>query len=137
MGRSYSDESYSAKQVVAMPATGALNGTAAAAADLSRMSFMQPVTVTDANVTFTAGGTNSTTGIIIGKSAAGTGAVSAIGTIMTGTSGTLDTKEGAVTATDFETGDDLVIQRTLGTSTTVENMIPYIQYRENFVVSDS
>ena len=137
MSRSYSDESYSAKQIVAMPSTGALNGTAAAVADLSRMSFMQPVNVSDINVTFVAGGTNATTGIIVGKSLAGTGAVSPIGTVMTGTSALLSTKEGAVTATDFVTGDDLVIQRTIGTSTTVEEVIPYIQYRENFVVDDS
>ena len=138
MARSYSDESYSTKQMLPLRETGALNGTDASATEVAacRITFMNPVEVTDWNVHYVAGGTNATRSISIGKSAAGTGAIAAFGTIAVGTAATGSVKDGSLTATTFDTGDDLVIT-TIGTSTTVENLSPFIQYTENFVVSDS
>ena len=41
-GRSYSDPSYGSKKELTLRETGALNGTAAAAAELMRHTFMTP-----------------------------------------------------------------------------------------------
>jgi hypothetical protein len=142
MGRSYSDNSYATKQTIAVPDTGALNGTNASANTIvSRMTFMQPSTVTDFNVFMVAGGTMAGAAIV-GRSLAGTGATVALGTFV-GTGAISTVHDGAVvggTTCNFSKGDDIVIERAggaLGTTTTVENLRFYIQYRENFVVSDS
>lgn len=132
MTRSYSDDAFGTKQHLRLQASGALNGTSATAAELERMTFMAPVTVTDWNVYFEAGGTNTARSVTIGKSAAGTGAVSVIGTIAIGTQATGSVKDGSVTETTFDAGDDLVFQSAAGTSTTVENVVPTILIKEAF-----
>lgn len=138
MSRSYSDPSYGSQKVLRLEPTGALNGTDASATEVStcRTTVMQPIKVLDWNVHMVAGGTNATRSIVLGKSAAGTGVISAIGTIATGTIATNAIKDGSVTETDLDAGDDLVIT-TIGTSTTVENMLPSISYRERYVQSDT
>lgn len=140
MGRSYSDNSYATKQTIAIPDTGALNGTAAGAAVVSRFTFMQPSELLDIQAFMVAGGTNANGSITIGRSLAGTGATVALGTIAVGTSATGVVIDGAVvggTTCYFNTGDDIVVERALGTTTTVENYRVFAQYRERFVVSDS
>jgi len=115
-----------------------LNGTDASATEVSacRMTVMTPITVKDWNAFAVAGGTNATRSIILSKSAAGTGASAAIGTIATGTNATGAVLDGSVTETDLSTGDDLIVE-TIGTSTTVENLSPVVSYVEAFVESDS
>lgn len=137
MARSYSDPSYGSKKELRLNPSGALNSTESAATEIGRHTFMQPVTVTDGNIWFNAGGTNTDISVVFGKSAAGTGSVSAMGTAAIGTSATGSVKDGSLTSTDFSSGDDLVVQRAAGTSTTSEDVVPSIQYTERFVESDS
>jgi hypothetical protein len=137
MARSYSDPSYGSKKELSLRESGVLNGTASAAAELMRHTFMAPVSLQDANLQFIAGGTNTTVSILVGKSAAGTGTVSNIGTIAIGTQAIDTVKDGAVTVTSFSTGDDLVISRAAGTSTTVENVVPVVSYIETYEVGDN
>lgn len=132
MTRSYSDDTFGVKQMLQLQASGALNGTQAADTELQRVTFMHPATVLDWNVFYEAGGTSSNSAVKIGKSVAGTGAVTDIGTITIGTQATDTVKDGSVTETEFDAGDDLVFERVAGTTTTVENVIPTILYREAF-----
>lgn len=136
-GRSYSDPSYGAKKELALRESGALNGTAAAAAELARHTFMTPASVEDWNIQFVAGGTNATVSVLLGKSAGGTGAVTNIGTIAIGTQAIDTVKDGSVTVTNFSTGDDLVFLRAAGTSTTVENVLPVVQWVERYEADDN
>lgn len=137
-GRSYSDPSYGVKQELGLNTSGALNGTAAAAATVIVHTFMQPARVIDWNGRVIVGGTDAgVIGLIIGKSAAGTGTVSAIGTMALSTHAIDTVVDASLTATSFSTGDDLVIQRSLGTSTSVLQVEPQVQYVETFEGSDN
>ena len=135
MSRTYSDPSYGSKKMYAFPATGSLAGTAAIAIK-SAVEFMEPATVTDFNVFFVAGGTTAAQSFVIGKSLAGTGAFSAIGTIVVGTQATNSTKDGAVTETSFTAGDLLQLYAG-GTAAIVANGIVTVQYKETFEVGDN
>ena len=138
MGRTYDDPSYRSKKQSPMPSTGALNGTVTSATSKSIITVMQPITLKDWNLSVTTGGVMIDTNVLIGKSLAGTGAVSAIGTItLTGTKTALDVVDGSLTATNFSTGDDIVVQRAAGTETGVAVVTPYFQYVENFEQADS
>ena len=138
MSRTYSDPSYGSKKALRLEPTAALNGTDATATEVAacRTTVMQPITITDWNVHFVAGGTNATRSITLGYQSAGTGTTVPIGTIATGTQAANSVKDGSVTETNLTTGDDIVVT-TIGTSTTVENMLPTIQYKERYVQSDS
>jgi len=135
MSRTYSDASYASKKSLELLNTAAMNGTAAAATD-QVYTFMQPVTVTDWNVRVTTAGSGTKRQVILGKSLAGTGAVTAIGTISVGTASADTVTDGAVTSTNFSTGDDLVVQLE-GTGATVAVVAPAVQYIEKFVLGDS
>ena len=138
MSRSYADPSYGSKKEESLNTTGALNGTAAAAATVVAHTFMQPVRVTDWNGRVIVGGTDAgVISLIIGKSVAGTGAFAAIGTMTLGTHAVDTVIDAAVTATAFSTGDDVIVQRSAGTSTSVLQVEPVIQYVETFEVNDS
>ena len=138
MGRTYDDPSYRSKKQSPMPSTGALNGTVTSSTSKSIITVMQPITLKDWNLSVTTGGVMIDTNVLIGKSLAGTGAVSAIGTItLTGTKTALDVVDGSLTATAFSTGDDIVVQRAAGTETGVAVVTPYFQYVENFEQADS
>jgi hypothetical protein len=135
MSRTYSDPSYGSEKLISFPATGSLAGTAAIAVKCAH-TFMEPCTVTDMNVFFVAGGTTAAQSFVVGKSLAGTGTFAPIGTIVVGTQATNTIKDGAVTATSFNAGDDLVLYAG-GTAAIVANGIVRCQYKETFVVSDN
>lgn len=135
MARFYSDPSYGVKQVHTFPATGSLVGTAAISLKGAHK-FMHPVTATDVEVYFVAGGTTTAQSFVVGKSLAGTGTFAGIGTIVVGTQATGTSKAGAVTETSFSTGDELQLYAG-GTAAIVANGVVSVQYRETFVVSDS
>ena len=138
MSRTYSDQSYGSKKNLVMFATGSTVGTAAGT-DLegSRTTVMQPITATDWNLKYTAGGTTAgTKSLILNSSLAGTGANVAIGTIALGTNATNTLRDGALTETDLVTGDDLIISFD-GTDAIVANVTATVQYREHFVTSDN
>lgn len=137
-GRSYSDPSYGVKQELVLNSTGGLNGTTTAASTVSVHTFMSPASVEDVNGRVIAGGTDAgVISLIIGKSAAGTGAVTAIGTMALSTHAVDTVIDGSVTATAFSAGDDLVIQRSNGTSTSVLDVEPVAQYVETFEADDN
>jgi hypothetical protein len=130
MGRRYSDPSFGTLQRIVFPATGSIVGTAAISTK-SAVKFMTAVKVTDFNVYFVAGGTTAAASFVIGKSAAGTGTFTGIGTIVVGTQATGTFKDGAVKATSFAAGDALLLQAG-GTSAIVANGQVCVQYREAF-----
>jgi hypothetical protein len=137
-GRSYSDPSYGSKKELVTESTGALNGTAAAAAAVTAHTFMQPVKVTDWNGRVTVGGTDAgVISLIIGKSSAGTGAFAAIGTMALSTHAVDTVIDASLTTTAFSAGDDLVVQRSLGTSTSALVITPVVQYTETFEAGDN
>jgi hypothetical protein len=138
MGRTYSDPSYGSKKFIELAATGALNGTVASTTAIAATVYtvMQPITVTDFNAFFVAGGTSTTQRIVLGYSLAGTGAITAIGTLASYTQAISTVADAAVTETNLSAGDDLVVGA-FGTSTTVENVKIVVQYRERYVQSDS
>ena len=140
MSRTYSDPTYGSKKQ--MPLAGeaiALNGTVTSTTDLARVTVMQPITVSDANVSILVAGTAVDTNLLIGKSLAGTGAFAALGTItLTGTQTADSVIDATVTATSFSTGDDIIVARAAGTETETAILVkPYVQYKETFVESDS
>lgn len=138
MARGYHDAAYGTKQVITLPDTGALNGTRAAVTQLdSKFTFMHPCSVTDCNIYMVAGGTQANVSVLVGKSAAGTGTVSYFGTVALGTQATGNVVDGAVTATAFSTGDDVVLSVSAGTATTVPNGRVFLQVRETYEEDDS
>lgn len=141
MTRTYSDPSYGSKKVIKLTTTGALNGTRSGATEVgaTRMTVMQPITITDMNAFFTAGGTTTTNVIVVNSSLAGTGAAVPIGTFSAYTQAINTVLDGSVvsgTAANVNSGDDIYVTA-YGTATTVEDIQISLQYRENFVVSDS
>ena len=137
MARGYSHDGYNVKQNISFEPSGALNGTRAAAVELQRMTWMHPVRLLDFNVYMVAGGTQSNVSLILGKSLGGTGAITGIGTQNLGTQATGTVIDSALTETNFVTGDDITLEVSLGTATTVPNGQVYFCYRENFVETDS
>lgn len=141
MTRTYSDPSYGSKKILALKTTGALNGTRASATEIgaTRCTVMQPITITDMNAFFTAGGTTTTNFIVVNSSLAGTGAAVPIGTFGAYTQAINTVLDGSVvsgTAANVNSGDDIYVTA-YGTATTVEDIQITLQYRENFVQSDS
>jgi hypothetical protein len=130
--RTYDSDAFGTKQTIPMDVSSALNGTVGAT-EINRMTFMHAARVTDWNIRAKVGGTEgSVRQILIGKSLAGTGAFSAIGTQALGTLADGNIVDASLTETDFSAGDDLVIQH-LGTGAGVYVIQPLIQYREAFV----
>lgn len=142
MSRSYSDPSYGAKHSLDFGKQASIDGTYQSAVDLVRYTFMFPVKVTDWNLRWLTGGTDfgADSLLYLGKSAAGTGAVSVIGTAILGTTATqadgtvLDCSVDAETS--FSSGDDIVLQG-YGTVGLASIVAPVVQYVETFVESDS
>lgn len=140
MSRKYSDPSYGVKQVLAIDTSDvALNGTVTSTTAKQSHTFMHPVTVKDFNAVVTIAGTAVDTNLLLCKSAAGTGALSAIGTItLTGTKTANQVIDATATETDFSTGDDIVVARAAGTETeTAIRAKVYVQFTERFVDSDT
>jgi hypothetical protein len=132
--RSYSDPAFGSKKQLTMLNTAALNGTAAAATD-QVYTFMTPVTVTDWQLMVTTAGNGTSRDVILGKSLAGTGAVTVVGTTTVGTAAVDTVVDCTCTETDFAAGDDLVVQL-VGTGATVAVVCPIVLYVEKFVVGN-
>jgi len=135
MSRTYSDPSYGSKKELTLLNTAAMNGTAAAATDQVH-TVMEPITITDWNVKVTTAGNGTARQVILGHSLAGTGSVSAIGTITVGTASADTVTDGTCVETNISAGDDIVIQLA-GTGATVAVVCPVVQYVERFVESDT
>lgn len=149
---SYSDQRYGASQTIRLSGQGSA-GTSLYSADseVSRVTFMSAVDILDFNVRMTTGATYTSVApqiIKIGKSLAGTGAVSDLGTAILHTAadgaildGSLTTSGAAAgTANHIAAGDDLVLEVAAGTA--LATGVPQIkeaivEYRERFAVGDS
>lgn len=122
MGRFYDDPSFGVLQRLTLRGKAAQTSVRASQVVADRRTFMENVTVTDWNVHFVDGAT--TTGaaattafkIGIGKSLAGTGAISLIGTALCGTQANGTVQDGSVTETTFNVGDDIVLTYEAGTA---------------------
>lgn len=129
----YDDAMYRTKSVISFPATGSLAGTAAAAAYLYKKKCPHAMTVADAAGYYVAGGTDAgVEKVVIGKSVAGTGTVTGIGTMTIGTQATAAVSDITITETDFDAGDVITLQRAAGTSAIVANVIVDLVVREKF-----
>lgn len=141
MTRTYSDDTYGAHLTLNMGNKGSLDGTYQSAVDIVRHTWMNPVTVIDANFAWLTGGTNwgADTVLYLGKSTAGTGAVTAFCTATMGTDGTqadATVQDATCTETSFDAGDDIVFQA-IGTIGLASIVNPIVEYKETFSQSDT
>lgn len=115
---SYSDPRYGVVQQMTIPDTGATQTTTMASDTvIRRHTYMNAVRVTDWNAVVAVGATQTATAasartyVEIGKSVAGTGAVSVLGSaFIGGTQANNTVVDSSLTATNFDSGDDLVLQ---------------------------
>ena len=149
---SYSDQRYGASQETYLTGQSAAGtSTYSADSEVSRITFMSAVDILDFNVRMTTGATYTAVApqiIKIGKSLAGMGAVSDLGTAILHTSAngaiidsTLTTSGYyAGTANHLAAGDDLVLEIAAGTAAATG--VPQVgsarvEYRERFAVGDA
>ena len=133
--RSYSDSAFGSRKQMIVPGDSiALNGTVTSTTGLARMTCMEALTVKDANFSVLVAGTAADTNLILGKSLAGTGAISGFCTAtLTGTQTASSVIDATVTETDFAVGDDIVFARAAGTETeTAIYVAPHVDYVEKF-----
>lgn len=118
MGSAYSDSRWGVVQQMTIPDAGA-NQTSVIAADkvIQRHTFMNAVTVKDWNCVAVVGATQTGTAasarnyVEIAKSVAGTGTVTPIGSAFIGGTVANNTViDSTLTETNFDSGDDLVLQ---------------------------
>jgi len=129
----YSNPRWAVRQLWKFRTTGALNATTASATEKWRqtLSSTWPVYINAAKISFTAGGTEAAVNqLVLGKSLAGTGAFSALGTQALATHATADVVDWSITGT-LTAGDDLIIAY-YGTSTEVYDAIVSVDYSEQF-----
>ena len=124
----YDSARFGARHVLVMQkaADAALGSAAAAQTVYNRKTMMMAVTIKDWNLEVLTGATCTGTGGVttevwtlkLGKSAAGTGTISNIGTITVGTAGAANgtVVDGTVTETNLAAGDDLVWYTDAGTA---------------------
>lgn len=142
MTRTYSDPSYGSRKDLALGNKGSIDGTYQSAVDIVRHTFMKPATVVDWNLSILTGGTNLGADVYfyLGKSAAGTGAVTAFGTADplqgTGTYADASVLDASATETSFSAGDDIVFQA-IGTIGHAMVINPHIEYLETFEEADT
>ena len=131
MSKAYDDPRFGVEQMYKFPTTGALNGTVASATDKYRLYVNKAMILNNAALVFTVGGTEaSAKHLVLGKSLAGTGTVSAFGTVALGTQANLTSKSWTVSGT-LAAGDALVLQH-YGTSTAVYDVIVQAFMQETF-----
>ena len=134
----YDDARYRTKQILpnaifGVAKTGSLVGTQAAAVQIGYpYKAMHPIRVISANAYFVVGGTNDVLKLALYKSLAGTGTATAFGTVAVGTTAEETFKDFSLTETSLTTGDTLILQRMLGTSTDVTDVMVSVGVREVF-----
>jgi hypothetical protein len=134
--KSYSDPSYGSKKVVRTAESASQAGTGAVTV-IERHTFMFPATITDWNVIVKTGGTAGDCPVTIGKSVAGTGTVSELGTITLATNANLSVVDGTVTETSFDAGDDLVFSRGVATTAGPFVASAEVYFKETFQATDT
>ena len=141
----YDDDQYGAQQTIAITA---VNQTSVRAATVAVASYtcMQAITVTDFNIAWlgnVAGAALALTGTMdsnrlilgVGKSLAGTGAITSLGTVTLGTAALGGTTDGTCADTNFSVGDDIVLTANAGTALVALqwNATANVMFKERFV----
>jgi len=134
--KSYSDPSYGSKRVIRTAESASQAGTGAITV-IERHTFMFPATIQDWNVIVKTGGTAGACPVTIGKSVAGTGTVSELGTISLATNADLSVVDGTLTETSFDAGDDLVFSRGVATTAGPFVCSAEVYYKEAFQTGDA
>lgn len=134
MGVKYDDGSAQVRRLhVHAPSSTGLSvpGTAASNTVLLRLPLCENITVSGtARFRLSTGGTAAGPSITFGKSLAGTGAVVAFGTLTFGTTADGGTKTMALTSTDFDPGDEIVVTNVAGTAASTPVVIFSFSYAE-------
>ena len=141
----YDDHGYGTVQTVQVTAVNQTSVRAATVA-VAAHTFMSAVTVTDFNISWlgdVAGAALALTGtqdsnrliLGIGKSVAGTGTITQLGTCVLGTAALGSVIDGTCAATNFDAGDDLVLTANAGTALVALqwNATANVKYKERFV----
>ena len=106
-------------------------GTAASNTVLLRIPIVNSITFNgSARIRLITGGTAAGPTITFGKSLAGTGTVAAFGTNAFGTSADGGTATVALTSTDFDFGDELVVTNVAGTAASTPVIIFSLPYNQ-------
>lgn len=113
-------------------ATGlSVPGTAASDTVLLRIPIAgHDVRINRLRLRMTTGGTAAGPNITVGKSLAGTGAVSAIGTFAFGTSANGTVGAANLTSTEFSEGDEIVISNLAGTAAATPVIVFSLGYKD-------
>jgi hypothetical protein len=107
------------RPIIHSPSATGLSVPGTAASDTVLLRSIMPANLTVSGTAYlrlTTGGTAAGPSITFGKSLAGTGAVSAIGTYTFGTSANGARATLSLTSTDFDPGDELVVTNVAGTA---------------------
>ncbi len=132
MGSQYSDPRFGVEQSIRTEALGAINGTVAATT-LARIYLSKAMVLNKARIFCKVGGTEAgLRQIVLGRSLAGTGTVTALGSQALGTVADLATPIAFAVTGTFAAGDDLVVQH-LGTGAAVYNVAVQAFLQEVFV----
>lgn len=137
--RFYDDPAFAVLQrmELAKAADAALGSAFAAQTEFDRKTVMTGITVRDFNVEVRTGATCTGAGawtLKVGRSAAGTGTISAFGTAAISTAADGTVVDGTVTETDFSAGDDIVFYHDAGTALGDNSLIARaaISYTERY-----
>lgn len=118
----YDDPRFGVQQTITLRGKAAQTSVRAAQVVADRRTMLHAVTVKDFNVHFVDGATTTGTALAtkfkmcVAKSAAGTGAVTAFGTAYCGTQANGTVQDGAITETNLDAGDDLLLTYEAGTA---------------------
>ncbi len=121
------------QQIIHAPSATGLTvaGTNAADAVLLRIPLaVDSIKLNRLQVRMTTGGTAAGPAITIGKSLAGTGAVTAIGTLTFGTSANGAVASANLTNTEFDAGDEVIVSVLAGTAASSPVIVFALGYRE-------
>jgi hypothetical protein len=134
MGRAYNDPGFASKRVIPIN-FAALNGTVTSSTVKGCARIEEPIDIYDCSASFTVGGVLIDTVLLVGRSLAGTGAFTAIGTMtLTGTQAVTGVVAGSASSTGtFIAGDQIQIARAAGTETGVAAGVVYVNVKERFV----
>lgn len=112
MSKSYDDPRFGVEVMLTTDVSASLASTVAAT-EINRYKIRKDMILQAAAVRVKTGGTDAVRQILVGRSLAGTGAFSGLGTLTLGTQANSTTKNMTVTGT-FAANDDIVLQH-LGT----------------------
>lgn len=136
MAGAYDDQKHIAKRLIthAPTSTGlSVPGTAASNTVLLRIPLAAAIRLDGTmRIRLTTGGTAAGPSIAVGKSLAGTGAVSQIGTVTFGTNADGTPVSGTITATDYAANDEIVVTNLAGTAASTPVIIFSLGYVEVF-----